>query len=135
MPFPVHRTRVSRLAQQVPEGLLPPHETPASRGSDRHAVGAGADWVASGHQRRAGWRALRFRGIVRQTEPLLGERVDPVCPGAAKRTAAVTAQLTEAEVVDMEEEDVRQPAGAVGLVGLIDALARHSRSPITPSSR
>ncbi len=133
MPLAVHRARVAGFAQHVSERLLPLHQTPAALGSDGHAVRAGADGVAAGQQPRARRRALRLRGVVRQAETLPSERVDPLCPGAAKRTAAVTAQLTEAEVVDMEEEDVRPPSSAVGPTSPIYALARHSGSLVTPT--
>jgi hypothetical protein len=53
---------------------------------------------------------LCFRRVVRQPEPLTGEGIDPIGGGAAERPAAVTAQLTETEVVDVEEQDIR-PAG------------------------
>jgi hypothetical protein len=110
VPLAVGGARVAGRRQEVTEGLLPGDQAPAMQRAERDAVVAGADRVAPRQQRRPARCALRFRGVVRQTDPLAGERVDATCPGAAERTAAVAAQLPETEVVDVEEEDVR-PAG------------------------
>lgn len=65
------------------------------------------DRVPAGQQRRPGGGALRLGRVVGQPVSLLGERVDPPGPRSPQRPAAVAAQLTEAEVVDVEEQDVR----------------------------
>jgi len=82
-----------------------------------------------GQQRRAGRRALRLGRVVGQPEPLPGEGIDPACPGPPERTAAVTAQLPETEVVDMEEQDVRSLAHLSPLLTSRIAPQTISRSP------
>jgi hypothetical protein len=63
--------------------------------------------MTSGEQSRPCRRALRFGAVVREPETLRRERVYPAGHRTAKRAAAVAAQLPEAEIVDVEEEDVR----------------------------
>jgi hypothetical protein len=87
-----------------------------------------AHGVASRQQRRARRRALRLRAIVGQPKPLARERIDPLGGHAAERPAAVAAQLAEAEVVDVKEQDVRPNSHAASRVDLAaTGGTRHER--------
>jgi hypothetical protein len=64
--------------------------------------------VPARQQRRPCRRALRFRAVVRQPEPIGCERVDPLGRRASERSAALATQLAETEIVHVEEHDVRK---------------------------
>src|SRR5215217_7365112 len=63
--------------------------------------------MATGQQRRPGRRALRLDVEVQKLQPLGSEPVDPRCGRAAQHAAPIAAELTPAEVVPVEEHDVR----------------------------
>src|SRR5262249_43148249 len=83
----------------------PPHNA-ARVAAQCNRVIAGADRVASGHQGRTGWRALRLDDVVRQLDTLGGELIRALGVRSSEDPAAVAAQLAHAEVIDMKEEDV-----------------------------
>ena len=119
-------------AQELTECLLPCDETPPTRSAERDRMRSRADRVASREQGRARRRARRFRAVVRQPEPLRRERVDPGGLRAPERPPAVAAQLAEAEVVDVEEQDVRSISQSDRLRS--DARSLRHPYPGTPST-
>jgi hypothetical protein len=52
---------------------------------------------------------LGLGGVVEQSEAFLGELVNAFDVGTVQNAAAVAAQLTVAQVVNVEENDVRLP--------------------------
>ena len=59
--------------------------------------------MTASQQRRPRWRALRFRTVVRQAEPVPREAVDSGRRHAAQRTAAVATEFTKAQIVDVKK--------------------------------
>jgi hypothetical protein len=69
---------------------------------------------------------LGLGAVVGEAEPLGGEGVDPFGPCAAERAAAVAAQLPEAEVVHVEEQDV-------GTISRVASFVVHDQDAPEPS--
>ena len=111
VPLAIDGGGVAGPRQDVAHGLLPGHQT-ARQPRQLHGAVARADGVAAGQQRRPGRRALGFGREIEQLQPLPGEAVQPRCFCAAQDASAVTAQLTHAEIVDVDIENVGWPGRA-----------------------
>jgi hypothetical protein len=109
VPFAETGCGVADLGEDVAHRAFPGDEA-AVVSAQRDGVVAGADGVSAGHQRRSRRRALRFDDVVRKFQALLGEPVDAFGVGAAQDAAAEAPELTQAEIVDVEKDDV----GSVG---------------------
>ena len=105
VPLAVDRGRVTGFRQDGADGALP-RDDAAAVAAERDGVVAGADRETSGHQRRAGRRALRLDDVVRQLRAFLCEIVHAPGIGAAQDAAAVATQFSHAEVVDVEKQNV-----------------------------
>ena len=129
VPLAPHPRRVPGIGQRLGGRHLPARH-PVRAARDRHRLRARADGMTTGQQRRTARRALRLDVEVQELQALGGEPVDPRCGRAAQHPAAVAAELTPAEVVPVEEHDVRLLRRS--------CLTPHSRSPsvrVTAESR
>src|ERR1700719_302463 len=66
--------------------------------------------MAPRQQRGPGRGALRLGRVIGQPETLPCEPVNTLGPCAPERSAAVTAQFTETEIVDVKEQHIGSPA-------------------------
>ena len=105
VPLAVDRRGIAGFRQDRCDGALPGDDA-AAVAAERDGVVAGPDREASGHQRRTGRRALRLDDIMGELGAFLGEGVHAHGIGAAQLAAAVAAQFSHAEVVDVEEQNV-----------------------------
>ena len=58
-------------------------------------------------ERRTRRSALRFGGVVRESESFPCELIDPFGPRAAERAAAIATEFAEPKIVDVKEQYVR----------------------------
>ena len=75
--------------------------------------------MPAGHERRAARCALRLDVVIGQQQTFAGEPIDIRCLRANGLGAAITAEVTDTDVVDVKEQDV----------GHIRSLRRHFSYP------
>jgi hypothetical protein len=105
MPFSESGGRIAGSGKHFCDGHLPLRE-PFEPAADRHRVGAGTNGKASGQNRRAARRALRFDVEIGQPRPLCREPIDARCRCAPRDPPSINSDFPVAEVVHQDEDDI-----------------------------
>lgn len=104
VPFPVAGRGLADIRQQFGDRVPPRrHPVVASRARQRHLVCARPRRHTSGHEDAPRRSALRLGVEVRQTHTLFSQNIEP----GRGYLAAISTQVTPADVVGEHEDDVR----------------------------
>jgi len=127
MPLPPRARCIALRRQQLCDGDLPlcqPFRGPTAW----DLVSSGADGKAARHERGPGGRTLSLNVEVQQAHALAGELVDARRGRAAQDAATIDAQLTIAEVVHEDQDDVGPVLSRIGMYRDKQANDQHRKN-------